>query len=174
MVPDNYATHELRALVLLALERTEEALASFDKATQLAPEAVTPYLHRGELYGQLGNMEEAIDQATKAIERKDDNPLGYLLRSDLYLRNDQPDLALADADKALELAPGVVQAYLLKARIFDATDRTAEAMDQLQQLADGLPPQMELNLQIALYALRLEMPRRAIAALRSRNRSKTR
>lgn len=165
MVPDNYATHELRALVLLALDRTEEALASFDKATQLAPDAVTPYLRRSELYGQLGNMEEAIDQATKAIERKDDNPLGYLMRSDLYLRNEQPELALADADKALELAPGLVQAYWLKARVFDAMDRTADAMDQLQQLADGLPPNMELNLQIAVYALQLEMPRKAIAAL---------
>jgi tetratricopeptide (TPR) repeat protein len=165
MVPDNYATHELRALVLLALDRTEDALASFDKATQLAPDAVTPYLRRSELYGQLGNMEEAIDQATKAIERKDDNPLGYLLRSDLYLRNDQLELALADADKALELTPGLVQGYFLKARVFDAMGRTADAMDQLQQLADGLPPNMELNLQIAIYALRLEMPNRAIAAL---------
>lgn len=165
MVPDNYATHELRGLVLLALDRAEDALAAFDQATELNAEAVTPYLRRAELYGRLGDLQRGIDQATKAIELNDDSPLGYLLRSDLYLRNNQADKALADADKALESTPGLVQAYWMKARVFDEMGRTADAMDQLQDLADGLPPQVELNLQIAIYALQLEMPRRAIAAL---------
>ncbi len=165
MVPDNYATHELRGLVLLALDRAEDALAAFDQATELNAKAVTPYLRRAELYGRLGDMQRGIDQASKAIELNNDSPLGYLLRSDLYLRNNQAEKALADADKALESTPGLVQAYWMKARVFDELGRTADAMDQLQELADGLPPQVELNLQIAIYALQLEMPRRAIAAL---------
>ncbi|MGI9456601.1 MAG: tetratricopeptide repeat protein [Aeoliella sp.] len=162
---DNFATHELRALVLLALDRQEEALASFDRATELSPEAVSPYLRRAELYGNLGDLDQAIKQATEAIELRSENPIGYLMRADLYLRNEQPKPALEDAEKALELRPGLVQAYLLKARAYDIEGDTRKALLQLEELAEALPPQAELNLQIALYALQLEMPRRAIDAL---------
>lgn len=163
--PDSYATHELRALVLLALDRNEDALASFDKATEIAPDAVTPYLRRSEMYANLGNFEQAIAEATKAIDLSEASPLGYLMRSDLYLRNEQPEESLVDAEKALEVQPGLVQGFLLKARAFDAMGRTDDALSQLDELAAGLPPQVELNLQIAMYALQLEMPRRAIDAL---------
>jgi len=163
--PESYATHELRALVLLALDRNEDALASFDQATELAPDAITPYLRRSEMYGNLGNLEQAIAQATKAIDLNEESPLGYLMRSDLYLRNEQPEQSLADVEKALELKPGLVQGFLLKARAFDSMGRTDEAMEQLEELAAGLPPQVEINLQIAMYALQLEMPRRAIESL---------
>ncbi len=163
--PDNFATHELRALVLLALDRQEEALASFDRATELAPNAVTPYLRRSEMYSKLGNFSQAIEQATKVIDLRPKNSLGYLMRADIYLRNEQAELGLKDAEQALVLRPGLVQAFLLKARAYELQGETRKALAQLEELAEAMQPQVEIHLQIALYALQLEMPRRAIDAL---------
>lgn len=163
--PDNYAAHELRALVLRGMDRTEQALEALERASELKADSAMPYLQRGELFGQLGNFEQAIAEATKAIDLDDSSPLGYLLRADLYLRNEQFEEALADAEKLLELNPGLVSAIWLKARAYDGMDSTRKALEQLEQLAEALPGQAEIELQIGLYALKLEMPRRAIAAL---------
>lgn len=163
--PDNYGAHELHGLVLRELDRAEEAFKAFDRAEELQPESVMPYLQRAEMYGDLGDMEQAIAQATKAIDRQQQTPLGYLLRADLYLRSDQPQKGLADAERVLELQPGYAPAIWLKARAYDEMDDTQQALEQLEALSEAMPEQTDLELQIALYALKLEMPTRAIAAL---------
>jgi tetratricopeptide (TPR) repeat protein len=52
--PDQAMTQELQGLVLLGLKRFDDARAAFEKASQLAPEAVLPYQHLGEVYRQEG------------------------------------------------------------------------------------------------------------------------
>lgn len=163
--PDNYGLHELHGLVLRELGRTEEAFKAFDRAGELDSESVMPYLQRAEMYGDLGDLEQAIDQATKAVDREQASPLTYLLRSDLYLRNEQPEAGLADAEKVLEMQPEYAPAIWLKARAYDDMGNTQKALEQLEALAAAMPEQTELDLQIALYALKLEMPSRAISAL---------
>lgn len=161
---DDYTSHELRGLVLREQGETEAAFRAFDRAGEINPDAPMPYLQRGEMYGKLGNMEQAIDEATKAIDRAESNELGYLLRADFYLRDDQPEAGLADAEKVLEMRPGFAPAILLKARAYEEMGQMKQALGQLEELA-AAAPRVELDLQIALYALQLEMPRRAIAAL---------
>lgn len=163
--PDSYAAHELRAIILRGMDRTEQALEALERASELKADSTMPYLQRGELFGQLGNFEQAIAEASKAIDLDDSSPLGYLLRADLYLRNEQFEEALDDAEKLLKLNPGLASAIWLKARAYDGMDKTSDALEQLEQLAEALPGQAEIELQIGLYALKLEMPRRAIAAL---------
>ncbi|WP_442483010.1 tetratricopeptide repeat protein [Aeoliella sp. SH292] len=162
---DEYAAHELRGLVLNAQGRTEEAFKAFDRASEAEPGAIMPYLQRAEMYGQQGDLENAIDQANKAIDREESNPLCYLLRAELYLRNEQPKEALADADKMLELNPTLAPAVLLKARAYEGLGEDQKALEQLEILGKAAPGRADLELQIAMFALKLEMPRRAIEAL---------
>ena len=165
LAPDNFATHELRGLVLQAQDKIEEALESFDKATEIAPQALTPYVRRSELYARQGDLDKAIDEAAKAIDVESENPLGYLLRADLLLKDERPDEALDDVNKASELRPGIVQALLLRAQAYELLDRTDEALGQLEELAESIEPQLEIQVQIGAMALRIEQPRRAIRAL---------
>ncbi len=163
--PDNFGTHELRGLVLQAMERDDEALESFDRATELAPEQLTPYIRRSQLYAKQDDLEKAIAEAGKAIDVDSDNPLGYLLRAELLIQDDQADAALEDIEKAGKLQEGLVQAYLLKARAFEQLGKSSEALEQLEELAEALPPQVEIRVQIAAMALQAEQPRRAIRSL---------
>ncbi|QDU54481.1 tetratricopeptide repeat protein [Aeoliella mucimassa] len=165
VTPDNYEAHELRGMVLTEQGKSEEALQSFDRATELDAENIMPYLQRSELYGKLGNPEQGIAEATKAIDRNEDNLLGYLLRADLYLRNGQFEEALGDAQRVVKLRPTFAPAIFLKARIYDEMGNTPKALEQLETLSQLMPDSMEVNLQIAVYALKLEMPRKAIEAL---------
>ena len=162
---EDYIAHEMRGTVLTQLGEYEEALKSFDRASEIDEDNIVPYLQRCELYAKLGNINQGIEQATKAIDRAIDNPLGYLLRADLYLRNNQLDESLADAEKVVKLRPGFTPAIFLMARIYDAKGDTVKAMEQLETLATAMPNSMEVNLQIAVLALQMEMPRRAITAL---------
>lgn len=162
---DDYAAHELRGMLLRQQGDNEAAFKAFDRAGEINPDSPMPYLQRSEMYGQLGDMEQAIDQASRAIDRAETSELGYLLRGDFYLRNNQPEKGLADADKVLELRPDFAPAILLKARAYESMGKMKQALGQLEELAQTAPGRPDLELQIALYALQLEMPRRAIAAL---------
>ncbi|MCO6046041.1 tetratricopeptide repeat protein [Aeoliella sp. ICT_H6.2] len=162
---DDYTAHELRGLVLREQGETEEAFKAFDRAGEINPESPMPYLQRAEMHSKLGDMEQAIDQASKAIDRAESNELGYLLRADFHLRNDQAEEGLADAERVLELRPNFPPAILLKARAYEMMGKMKLALGQLEELANATQDRADLDLQIALYALQLEMPRRAIEAL---------
>lgn len=162
---DDYTAHELRGLVLREQGETEEAFKAFDRAGEINPESPMPYLQRAEMHSKLGDMEQAIDQTSKAIDRAESNELGYLLRADFHLRNDQAEEGLADAERVLELRPNFPPAILLKARAYEMMGKMKLALGQLEELANATQDRADLDLQIALYALQLEMPRRAIEAL---------
>jgi tetratricopeptide (TPR) repeat protein len=161
---ESAAAHELRGNILAAQEKPDEALEALNKATELAPTAVTPYLHRSQIHANLGNLDQAIDEATKIIELQPQSPLGLLLRSNYYLQNSQGEEALADINRVLRMNPHDPTSLLTKARILASLGREKEALTQLEDTAEAAP-QVALYLQVGQFALQLEMPRRAIAAL---------
>ena len=78
---------ELRGMILLGLERYDDALESFNKASELVPENARPYQYRAELYRQKGDLDKAIEQLTKALEMSPKNvaPVGagrHVLRAE--------------------------------------------------------------------------------------------
>ena len=44
------------------MDKYDDALKSFDKASELVPKNPLPYEHRGELYRQKGDLQKAIEQ----------------------------------------------------------------------------------------------------------------
>lgn len=149
--PDQFATHELRALVLLAAEKPQEALESFNKASELAPNEVSPFQYRGELYRQLGDTDKALEQLARAIELAPNNHISHALRAELLFQDNKPEAALKDIDAALKIQPGFLQGLLLRVRILEKLDRTDEAITQLEQLAQAIPNEPSIQLQLAFY-----------------------
>ena len=91
-------------MILLGLEKHDDALKSFDRASELEPESAQPYQQRAELYRQKGDLEKAVEQLTKALELAPDNVATLLIRSAVLYELKQTDKALADVDKAIQVA----------------------------------------------------------------------
>ncbi|MCM0021696.1 MAG: hypothetical protein NBV67_17015 [Tagaea sp.] len=88
------------------------ALAAFDAAIGIAPEAPAYRLDRAEALGALGQDWEAIDELDRAVELDPRRGEVYALRAAAYRRVDALDLAAHDAERAVELAPRLADSWL--------------------------------------------------------------
>ena len=103
--PDHAATQRAARHDPAGLEKYDDALASFDQASELdARSAALPYQHRGELYRQKGDLEKAVEQLTKALELAPDNVATLLVRAGVYYELKQTDKALEDIEQAIRVA----------------------------------------------------------------------
>lgn len=114
--PGDARPHAGRAQALLELGRCEEALASIQRAIQLAPKADAVYLHtRAAIRIAQGDETSALADIEKALEV--DPALGglYLTRGHLSFRKRDCEAALRDYSKALDL--GVAEALHARANV---------------------------------------------------------
>jgi tetratricopeptide (TPR) repeat protein len=149
-------------MILLGLNKYDEALKAFDRSSELAPEAALPYQHRGELYRQMGDMEKALAELTKALEMSPDSLGALLLRASILYELKQNDNALADVDKAIALQPSFAQPHLMKVEILAATNQLDKAIAHLERLLKGSPSNELLLTRLGSLYLVANQPRKTI------------
>jgi protein O-mannosyl-transferase len=114
-VINNYQTVEYaynnRGDLLMNENRFEEALADFNKATELKPDYAQAWYNRGNLYAKVGKPDEAVNDFSKAIELKPDFIEAHLNRGMVLMNEGKMDVALPDFDKAIELKPDALAHY---------------------------------------------------------------
>jgi tetratricopeptide (TPR) repeat protein len=101
---DEPAGYVGKGLVLSAMERYDEAVAAFDMAVKLKPDANTFNL-KGINLAALGRFEEAVSAYDKAIELEPGNASAYSLRGLSLLGLGRKEEAKASYAKAHELDP---------------------------------------------------------------------
>src|SRR5579884_1789726 len=119
-------------LTLNALNRLDEALASFDAAIAIKPDAAA-YNNRGSVLNKLGRLEEAIASYGKAIALQPDYPEAYFNRSNVYIRQMRYAEALKDADRAIALRPNYVKAHNNRANALNALRRYQESLQAAER-----------------------------------------
>ena len=67
MTPHCVEAHNYRGMALQQLQRTAEALASFDRALALRPESAELHNNRGNVLRQLQRLPEALASYDRAI-----------------------------------------------------------------------------------------------------------
>ncbi len=154
----------LQGEVLREQGMLDEAIASFDKATVQAPQAPRPYQNRGEIYRDQGKFDKAIEQFSKVLELQPGVLLTLVHRAEAHLHNGQPKLALSDVELVLEKQPGLIAARRIRAEIYADMGRLPEAIEEMRQLAEAVPKQTGLKMQLALYYLVNKQPLQAIKA----------
>jgi tetratricopeptide (TPR) repeat protein len=97
--------HLERGRALIAQGQLERAIAEFDRAIKLDPDAVEIYAARGFAYIALGQLERGIADYDTAIELESENPILYNDRGFAYAELGKYERAVADYDKAIELDP---------------------------------------------------------------------
>jgi serine/threonine protein kinase/Flp pilus assembly protein TadD len=94
-----------------AFGQSDEAVTSFTRAVELAPDSWESWHLRGIALGKLEQWDKDIADQTRAIELKPDHPWSRHQRGVAYSRLRQWDKAVADYTKAIELKPDYWQAY---------------------------------------------------------------
>jgi tetratricopeptide (TPR) repeat protein len=144
------------------LDKYDDALKSFDKASELVPKNPLPYEHRGELYRQKGDLEKAIQQLTKAIELAPDSIATLLVRAGVYYEMKKPEKALEDIDAAIKLQPNLAQSHLMRVEVLAATNRLDQAIGELEGLLKASPGNVALLNRLGSFYLVAGRPRKAI------------
>ena len=103
--PDLDAVHANYGLVLQALKRPQEALASYNRALHLAPDFAAGYMNRGNALLDLNRPAEAIASYDRALKLKPNMALALVNRGTALEALGRHQEALTDYDSALQLKP---------------------------------------------------------------------
>ncbi|OCR01287.1 hypothetical protein BCD67_12265 [Oscillatoriales cyanobacterium USR001] len=85
--------------------KLEEALADYEQASKLAPDAPLPYLNRGTALEALGLWEEAIASYNRVLELDPQEAAAYNNRGNAEAGLGEWEKAIADYQKAADMAP---------------------------------------------------------------------
>src|SRR5207244_1153647 len=110
-----------RGDALRALDRFEEALASYDRALAIAPDFVEALLHRGVTLRALGRFAEALACYDRMLATRPNFAEGY------YNRGNVLD-ALCGDERAIPLRPALAEAFFSSGNMLRSLGRPAEAL----------------------------------------------
>ena len=129
-------------------------------------------LRNGHVAAASGRLGDAMGAYREAIGLAGDRPVPYTALADVLFRLGDAERSLETCDEALELDPENEAALLGRARALEALDRTDEAAETYDRLADARG--IAGRLAEACDAVRLAMEHRSTPARRHRLQDLTR
>ncbi len=123
-----------KAMLLLDMERYEEALVYFDQVAAAAPDVAVHY-HRARLFHLQGEYAQAVLDLTEALRLAPHDDATLLLRARCYVDMKQYDKALGDFAQVLYYMPDHVGALHGRAKqYFDREQFELAVKDETQAL----------------------------------------
>jgi predicted O-linked N-acetylglucosamine transferase (SPINDLY family) len=127
--PDDAGILYNRGVMLMNLERPEDALASYDKALGIMPDDAQMLYNRATALAALKRFEEELASYDKALRIKPDFAEALYNRA-INLQNAMRlEEALENFDKVLLIRPDLAEAHLNRGRALAEMGRYAQAMD---------------------------------------------
>src|SRR5262249_36436112 len=128
-----------RGSSLVMLQRTDEAISSFDKALQFAPQDADALRRRADVLFQIERMRDAALDYEAYLALKPDDAEAWLRRAAALQKERALVEALVCFDKGLDLAPGNASARLNRANLLFEMERFEAAARDYQQAGDTAP-----------------------------------
>jgi protein O-GlcNAc transferase len=122
------AAHNNRGVVLQALRRTPEALASYEQAIRLAPSYVDAQVNRGNVLKELKRFEEALASYDRAVSFAPSHAGAFSSRGIVLIELQRYVEAAASCDRAIALKPDDAQAFNNRGVALAKLDRRDEAL----------------------------------------------
>lgn len=126
-LPDDQEALQLRARVLLGLDRPEEALADAQRATELSPTNGEAHLVLSEAARRSNRLDLARRELSEAADHLTDDAMLHVRLSWNAALLDQPERAEAYARIALAQDDKLPEAYYQLARVFAQNGKMDEA-----------------------------------------------
>jgi predicted O-linked N-acetylglucosamine transferase (SPINDLY family) len=117
-----------RGLVLQALRRHDEALASYDRALALDARHAEVYNNRGNALAVLKRHDQALASYERAIEINPSSAVAHNNRGNVLKALGRLEEALASYDRAIEIRPDYIDACGNRALALVALNRAGEAL----------------------------------------------
>lgn len=137
--PDNPAALSNRGNARVSQNKLAEAIADYNKAIQLAPNATDPYLNRGTALEGLGKWEDAIADYNHVLELDPKDAMAYNNRGNAEAGLGKWQEAIADYSKAADMAPNFAFARANYALALYETGQTEEAIRQMRNIVRKYP-----------------------------------
>lgn len=134
-----------RGRILQRLQRNTSALAAFNRALELDPDADAPALAKAALLEELENPEAALAVYDDLVHRHPDLVAGWSNRAGLLLQMGSLEAAHASLDRALGLDPdNLLLLFNHGLLLWQGLDRPQEALEFLDRAAAaGIPEAVE-------------------------------
>lgn len=144
-----------RAVAADAVGNTDKALADFNQAIRLDPEATMAFLGRGVLLAtRKRSYERAIADFDKVLVLEPTNVLALIRRGEAFSQLGETGRGLADLDRAVALAPGSSQAYFQRGLIHSRRNDTVAALADYNAALERNPRNVEaLTSRAAIYSI---------------------
>ncbi|MCW5983502.1 MAG: tetratricopeptide repeat protein [Bryobacteraceae bacterium] len=125
------------ALLYLHMDRKEDAFRAFEKAIEMEPRFLLPYLHLGAVYLEERRFTELADVATRALDVDPRWVTGHLYLAEAQAARREFDAARKSAETASEIVRGRAAApYLMLAKIGWARKDCAGARKYLDRFLE--------------------------------------
>lgn len=142
----------------------QQAIAHYDKALGILPNAPEVWYNRGNALFQLERMEEAIASYDKALETKPDKQEAWSNRANALFRLERMEEAIASWDKAVEILPTYHQAWYNRAVVLGHIGCLAEAIASYDNVLAIKPDDQQAWFNRGLVLGNLERYEEAIAS----------
>jgi tetratricopeptide (TPR) repeat protein len=148
--PDQWTSHYNLGNYRLGRGENREALASFEAALRLEPQAVTAMVNASIAHARLGEIDTAETWLQKALQLAPDNAAANFNMGLVQAEKNEFALAESHLKKALKADPRMAQAaYNLC--VITAKDRVAEAVTWCRKAADLAPQNPSYAYTLAFY-----------------------
>lgn len=126
-------------IVLNALNRHEEAIASFDQAIKLKSKFAEAHNNRGVVLNTLGRVDEALDSFAKALSITPNYAEAWSNRGNSMLKLKRYEDALKAFDRALVARPGYADALYNRGNAFKDMGKPEEALASFERAIAAEP-----------------------------------
>ncbi|MCH9051239.1 MAG: tetratricopeptide repeat protein [Proteobacteria bacterium] len=126
-------------VLLTKTDRDEEAVAAFQRVTDLNPSHSGGWLLLGALLARIDRLEEAEVTLRKAMEVEPDNALAWWMLGVLLENTDRLEEAEAALRKTTELKPDHADAWSVLGALLERTDRLKEAEIAYRKATEAEP-----------------------------------
>ncbi|WP_314178075.1 tetratricopeptide repeat protein [Streptomyces winkii] len=134
--------HTLRGRDRRTADAYEQALADYDAALALDPDAARARYGRGETYRLMGRYDDALADLDRAVELGPHEDWIVASRGCTYFLMDRNEEAVADLDRAIELDPDDAWNITLRGLAHRSSNRLAEAMADFERAVE-LEPELD-------------------------------
>ncbi|MGA2323002.1 MAG: tetratricopeptide repeat protein [Sedimentisphaerales bacterium] len=130
--PENTVLRGELALVLLQLNRLDEAITELEQVVKIKADSTT-YCNLGIAWAQKGRLNRAMECYAKSIQLKPDNAKARYNLGNAYFAQNMPEKAIAEYRRAIQAVPDYALAHNMLAAVFMRTGKIAEAITEYEK-----------------------------------------
>lgn len=116
--PDKPIGYHYSGLLKQAQRQIEESIPEFDKAVELAPDAIQPLTQMVKSYLSLNKTDDAIKRLQQVVKTNDKNFVAHNLLGEVLLYKGDRKKSWHSFDKAMEIKPDWALPYRNKANLY--------------------------------------------------------